>query len=100
MTPRRWRRAAVVTSLSRTVRARCSPRCANIWRNSDYGAMSRSRLRGCGTTSGSAGWASTMDVAEWLQGLGLAQYAAAFVENDIDFTLLGKLTDADLKDLG
>jgi hypothetical protein len=32
--------------------------------------------------------------------LGLAQYAAAFVENDIDFTLLGKLTDADLKDLG
>ena len=41
-----------------------------------------------------------MDVEEWLQGLGLAQYAAAFVENDIDFTLLGKLTDADLKDLG
>jgi hypothetical protein len=35
-----------------------------------------------------------MDVEEWLQGLGLAQYAAAFVENDIDFTLLGKLTDA------
>ena len=41
-----------------------------------------------------------MNVEEWLQGLGLAQYAAAFVENDIDFTLLGKLTDADLKDLG
>src|ERR1700733_10035820 len=41
-----------------------------------------------------------MDVEEWLQGLGLAQYAAAFVENDIDFTLLGKLADADLKELG
>src|SRR3984893_5086023 len=41
-----------------------------------------------------------MDVEEWLQGLGLAQYAAAFVENDIDFTLLGKLTDTDLKELG
>jgi hypothetical protein len=41
-----------------------------------------------------------MDVEEWLQGLGLAQYAAAFVENDINFTLLGKLTDADLKELG
>ena len=41
-----------------------------------------------------------MTLAEWLKGLGLAQYAAAFAENDIDFTLLGKLTDADLKDLG
>jgi hypothetical protein len=41
-----------------------------------------------------------MDVEEWLEGLGLAQYAAAFAENDIDFTVLGKLTDADLKELG
>jgi hypothetical protein len=41
-----------------------------------------------------------MGIEEWLQGLGLAQYAAAFVENDIDSTLLGKLTDADLKELG
>ena len=38
-----------------------------------------------------------MDVQEWLTGLGLAQYAAAFAENDIDFAILGKLTDADLK---
>jgi hypothetical protein len=48
----------------------------------------------------SAGWVSTMDVEEWLEGLGLAQYAGAFAENDIDFAILGKLTDADLKDLG
>jgi class 3 adenylate cyclase len=41
-----------------------------------------------------------MDVVEWLQGLGLVQYAAAFVENHIDFSLLGNLTDADLKELG
>ena len=41
-----------------------------------------------------------MDVEEWLKGLGLAQYAAAFAENDIDFTILGKLTDVDLKELG
>ena len=41
-----------------------------------------------------------MDVEEWLEGLGLAQYAAAFAENDIDFTILGKLIDADLKELG
>jgi class 3 adenylate cyclase len=41
-----------------------------------------------------------MDVEKWLQGLGLAQYAAAFAENDVDFSILGKLTDADLKELG
>ncbi len=41
-----------------------------------------------------------MEVEKWLEGLGLAQYAAAFAENDIDFAILGKLTDADLKELG
>jgi class 3 adenylate cyclase/tetratricopeptide (TPR) repeat protein len=41
-----------------------------------------------------------MDVEEWLEGLGLAQYAAAFAENDIDFAIVDKLTDADLKELG
>ncbi len=41
-----------------------------------------------------------MDVKEWLAGLGLAQYAAAFAENDVDFAVLGKLNDADLKELG
>jgi class 3 adenylate cyclase/tetratricopeptide (TPR) repeat protein len=41
-----------------------------------------------------------MDVREWLTALGLVQYAPAFAENDIDFTILGKLTDADLKELG
>jgi class 3 adenylate cyclase/tetratricopeptide (TPR) repeat protein len=41
-----------------------------------------------------------MDVAEWLKGLGLGQYAATFAENDIDFDLLDQLTDADLKELG
>jgi class 3 adenylate cyclase len=39
-------------------------------------------------------------VAEWLEKLGLGQYAQRFVENDIDFALLAKLTDADLKELG
>ena len=41
-----------------------------------------------------------MNLAEWLKGLGLGQYADAFAENDIDFSLLGDLTDADLKELG
>ena len=36
-------------------------------------------------------------VADWLEKLGLGQYAQRFAENDIDFALLTKLTDADLK---
>ena len=41
-----------------------------------------------------------MDIADLLKGLGLAQYAAAFRENDITEALLPKLTGEDLKDLG
>ena len=39
-------------------------------------------------------------VVDWLEKLGLGQYAQRFAENDIDFALLPKLTDADLKELG
>ena len=39
-------------------------------------------------------------VADWLEKLGLGQYAQRFAENDIDFPLFTKLTDADLKELG
>src|SRR6478672_13204504 len=39
-------------------------------------------------------------IADWLEKLGLGQYAQRFAENDIDFALLTKLTDADLKELG
>ena len=39
-------------------------------------------------------------VADWLEKLGLGQYAHRFAENDIDFALLVKLSDADLKELG
>jgi class 3 adenylate cyclase len=39
-------------------------------------------------------------VADWLEKLGLGQYAQRFAENDIDFALLTKLTDANLKELG
>jgi class 3 adenylate cyclase/tetratricopeptide (TPR) repeat protein len=41
-----------------------------------------------------------MDIDQWLQELGLGQYASAFVDNDIDATLLDQLTDADLRELG
>jgi class 3 adenylate cyclase len=39
-------------------------------------------------------------VADWLEKLGLGQYAQCFAANDINFTLLPDLTDQDLKELG
>jgi class 3 adenylate cyclase/predicted ATPase len=41
-----------------------------------------------------------MDVAEWLRGLGLAQYEPAFRDNDIDGEVLRRLTGEDLRELG
>jgi class 3 adenylate cyclase len=39
-------------------------------------------------------------IADWLQKLGLGQYAQRFAENDITLALLPHLTDQDLKELG
>ena len=41
-----------------------------------------------------------MDVAAWLQGLGLERYVLAFRDNEIDGDALPKLSEEDLKDLG
>jgi hypothetical protein len=41
-----------------------------------------------------------MDIAEWLQDLGLERYAPAFRDNEIDERVLPSLTAEDLKDLG
>src|SRR3984893_14698371 len=41
-----------------------------------------------------------MDIAAWLDGLGLGQYAQAFRDNEIDERVLPSLTAEDLKDLG
>jgi len=41
-----------------------------------------------------------MDVGGWLRSLGLEKYEAAFRENEIDDTVLPRLTAEDLKDLG
>jgi SAM domain (Sterile alpha motif) len=38
--------------------------------------------------------------ADWLQNLGLGQYAQRFVENDIDIAVLADLTDQDLEKIG
>ena len=40
------------------------------------------------------------EVRNWLDGIGLAQYADAFEVNDIEFDLLGQLDDQMLKDIG
>lgn len=39
-------------------------------------------------------------VAQWLETLGMAEYAERFVENRIDVSILRDLTDQDLKELG
>src|SRR6476660_284847 len=41
-----------------------------------------------------------MDPTQWLQNLGLERYAVAFRENEIDETVLQRLTAEDLKDIG
>jgi hypothetical protein len=43
------------------------------------------------------GAAAMQRVADWLQKLGLGQYAQSFAENDIDFAVLSDLTDQDLE---
>jgi class 3 adenylate cyclase len=39
-------------------------------------------------------------IADWLDQLGMSEYAERFAENDIDFTILGDLTDQDLEKIG
>src|SRR6516164_9551166 len=41
-----------------------------------------------------------IDIAEWLGGFGLEQYAPAFRENDVDGEVLRRLTAEDLRELG
>ena len=41
-----------------------------------------------------------MDIAAWLDGLGLGQYAQTFRDNEVDERVLPSLTAEDLKDLG
>ena len=39
-------------------------------------------------------------IADWLEQLGMSEYAQRFAENRIDFSVLPELTDQHLKDLG
>ena len=39
-------------------------------------------------------------IADWLEKLGMSEYAERFTENDVDISVLRHLTDQDLKELG
>jgi class 3 adenylate cyclase/predicted ATPase len=39
-------------------------------------------------------------IADWLEKLGMSEHAQRFAENDIDFEILGDLTDQDLEKIG
>ena len=39
-------------------------------------------------------------VSDWLEKLGMAEYAQCFADNDIDFSILHELTDQDLEKIG
>jgi class 3 adenylate cyclase len=43
---------------------------------------------------------ATQPIADWLAKIGLERYAPAFADNDIDFSVLFHLTDADLEKIG
>ena len=40
------------------------------------------------------------EIADWLEQLGMSEYAARFAENGINVAALPHLTDQDLKDIG
>ena len=40
------------------------------------------------------------EIADWLEKLGMSEYAQRFAESDIDIEVLGELTDADFDRLG
>jgi class 3 adenylate cyclase len=44
--------------------------------------------------------AAMQQIGDWLEKLGMSEYAQKFAENDIDASVLPELTDQDLKDLG
>ena len=48
----------------------------------------------------SAGRAAMQKVADWLEKLGLSEYAQRFADNAIDLSVIRDLTEQDLKDLG
>jgi class 3 adenylate cyclase len=50
--------------------------------------------------SSSQGGDAMQQIADWLEKLGMSEYAQRFAENKIDVSVLRHLTDQDLKDIG
>jgi SAM domain (Sterile alpha motif) len=44
--------------------------------------------------------ARAWDIGDWLRGLGLGQYEAGFRQNEVNESVLPKLTQEDLKEIG
>jgi hypothetical protein len=44
--------------------------------------------------------AAVQQIAEWLEKLGMSEYAQRFAENDVDISVLPHISDHDLKELG
>jgi hypothetical protein len=44
--------------------------------------------------------AAMQQIADWLEKLGMSEYARRFAENDVDISVLPHLSDHDLKELG
>jgi hypothetical protein len=59
-------------------------------------ALSRSSARKTVREEGAA----MQQIADWLEKLGMSEYAQCFAENDINFSILSDLTDQDLKEIG
>jgi uncharacterized protein YjiS (DUF1127 family) len=59
-------------------------------------ALSRSSARKTVREEGAA----MQQIADWLEKLGMSEYAERFAENRIDLSVLPDLTDQHLKDLG
>ena len=51
-------------------------------------------------TKSAGNGAAMQQIADWLEKLGLGQYAQRFAENDISFSVLPDLTDQHLKEIG
>jgi class 3 adenylate cyclase len=51
-------------------------------------------------TAAAGGISARQEIADWLKNLGMSEYAQRFAVNDIDFTILGDLTDQDLEKIG
>src|ERR1700719_1720085 len=68
------------------------------------GASSRqsvSQISSQGASQGALGGCAAMQqIAEWLEKLGMSEYAERFTENGISVAALRHLTDQDLKDIG